>query len=514
MVSVATTDRGSRSVVTIAALAAFTVTLDIAWFDASIAQLQALVPLGSLATTFSLAAYIMAGAVAVMAGGRLVDGYGWRRVMQGASLAVAANVVLNAATIDPAMTIAGRALGGAGGSLLIVAGLAAVAREFPDARRTRPYASVGIAAAAAYLVVPAVGGYLIEQPYWRVTPLIVGVPLAVLVVLLARTTHGADADGHRRLDLAGLVLATLAMCGAVGGATLITHDGPDPAALSTLAAAGCLMLIFVAVEHRRGLRRDRPPVIDVRLFRNPTFAAAVASSALGGVGLGTVYLVIVQLGQDVDGLSPFETQLALIPAVVATITADAISPRIDSRIGTGRTVSLGLVVACLGYVLLMSSTAAVRFSAFAAVTIVAFGTELTLAPTNRAVVAPASRGTEATAVSTAKTVYKISAVISLAVVSGIFFARYDTMVSADLPLAVGGTGAITTPAEAAEASQDDVAVRAASVSAFLDAQRSAFVIPLVAAAAGALIAWRWIKTGLPTPSRPRPPGGRSSRLRS
>ena len=91
-------------------------------------------------------------------------------------------------------------------------------------------------------------------------------------------------------------------------------DWTSPEVLGTIAGGALILAAFVAYE-----RRVAFPALDVRLFRNPRFSAAVGSvglvffAAMGSLFFGTFYLQLVR------GYSPLQTGLLFLPFAAAQL---------------------------------------------------------------------------------------------------------------------------------------------------------------------------------------------------
>ena len=100
------------------------------------------------------------------------------------------------------------------------------------------------------------------------------------------------------------------------------------------------------------LRRQRSldePLIDLRLFRNPIFSAALAINVLDFfMGFG-ILLFITQYLQSALGLSPLGAGLWLVPWAAASIVGSVLTPQFATRARPAFVMAGGLVVAAGGF---------------------------------------------------------------------------------------------------------------------------------------------------------------------
>jgi predicted MFS family arabinose efflux permease len=122
----------------------------------------------------------------------------------------------------------------------------------------------------------------------------------------------------------------------------------DPGALALVALAAALAAGFVVTETRAS-----EPILPMRLFRNSTFTLGNGFAFLAGVAMfGTIIFLPVYL-QTAKGMSPTESGLAMLPAVLGIFATSITSGRLISRTGRYKIYPVsGAVVIALGLLLL------------------------------------------------------------------------------------------------------------------------------------------------------------------
>src|SRR5213079_1881601 len=112
-----------------------------------------------------------------------------------------------------------------------------------------------------------------------------------------------------RLDLVSAALSVAAVLAVIYGLKQVTRDGLGwPPALFVVAGLAAAV-VFVRRQHRLA-----DPLLDLRLFRNTAFSAALTANLLSFfVGFGSL-LFIAQYLQLVLGLSPLAAGLWMLPA--------------------------------------------------------------------------------------------------------------------------------------------------------------------------------------------------------
>src|SRR3712207_915255 len=216
------------------------------------------------------------------------------------------------------------------------------------------------------VVGPLAGGWLLENFSWG-SVFLVNVPITVAAVfgaifLVPESRHPSSAP----LDLAGAALAIAAMVAVTFGVTEAPSLGwSDPLTLGALAGGALLVRAFVLRE-----RRAPHPMIDLRLFANRRFSAAILSVALAYSALFGVFFIVTQYLQFVLGYGPLTAGLGLAPLVVTIVPASFLGARLASRLGDRAAISGGLLVAAAGLAVLSFATPSTGYALLAAAFVV------------------------------------------------------------------------------------------------------------------------------------------------
>lgn len=289
---------------------------------------------------------ILAGLLVPMSA--VADRFGRKRVLLAGFLvfAGASLAVLAAETASAVIVV--RALLGIGGAMIMPTTLSMIRVIFTDPKERATaigvWASVSAAGAA---LGPVVGGILLENISWHAAFLI-NVPLMAIVfvasIFLLPEYRNPTPPAW---DLAGTLASIAGMVALVWSIKHFADKGFDNAAgWAALAAAVVLMAWFV----RRCLRRP-DPMLDLRLFQRRPFVAGILAALAAVFALGALLLLVAQGFQLVEGRSPLEAGIAMVPAAVAMGLAAPIAPALASRIGTRTVLAGGLVIAGLGFLI-------------------------------------------------------------------------------------------------------------------------------------------------------------------
>jgi MFS family permease len=265
----------------------------------------------------------------VIAGGRLGDPLGRRRMLVTGTVVFTLASAVAAGAPNPAVLIIGRAVMGVGAALILPMTLALIPPKF--ARSEQPRA-LGVWAAVAWggqAAGPAFGGLLTQTIGWRWI-LLVNLPIAAATLLMVRaaTAESRDENAPPGVDLVGVATTGGAAFALLSVLTAGQIRGfGDPLVLALFAAAVVLGVLFVLVE-----RRVANPLVDLALFRRRPFdAALIANLAMNLTFSGTTFLLALYL-QDVRGYDPMVAGLLLPEARAAGLSDHQIATLRDALV--------------------------------------------------------------------------------------------------------------------------------------------------------------------------------------
>ena len=327
-------------------LATFMTSLDNTVVNVALPSIQRDLGLSLSGLEWVASAYVLAFAGLLLAGGRLADLYGRRRLfLAGTALFTAASLASGLAP-SPAVLLAGRVAQGAGAALAAPTALAIIAAMFPDARdRGRAVGAWSGTSALAVALGPLAGGFISQHWHWGWI-FFINVPLGALTLALGATavTESRGTRLPRGLDVPGLATATLALT-ALSYALIQGHAAgwTSPPILAALTAAAAASAAFAAAE-----ARSPAPMIDLALFRNRVFAGGTATLVLWGFGVLGVYFFTPLYLQGVLGFSPTAAGLAFVPMALLMAASATAAPLLAGKAGAGRAVAAGMVLVAAG----------------------------------------------------------------------------------------------------------------------------------------------------------------------
>lgn len=362
---------------------------------------------------------VLAGLLVSM--GSLGDRFGRRRLLLIGATGFALVSALAAYAPDATALIAARAALGFFGAMLMPSTLSLLRNIFIDATQRRLAIAIWAACFAAGAALgPIVGGFLLEHFWWGSVFLLALPVLVPLLVLAPRFIPESKDPSPGRIDAVSIALSLLALAPIVYAIKNLAAAGSATAVAVPALVGAVALVLFV----RRQLRRV-DPMLDVRLFAEPTFSGAVVVNLLSVFSLvGFVFFVSQHL-QLVVGLSPMESGLNLLPGLAVTVVAGLVAVPLVNRLQPVTVVVGALLLSALGYatVAWFASPDAVA-PILVAFALLGAGIGAAETISNDLIISsvPARKAGAASAVS--ETAYELGAVLGTAVLGSILGAAY------------------------------------------------------------------------------------------
>ena len=338
-------DRRAVPLLVTLGLGVFAGALDLGVLSPALPALGAAFGVGprELAWVFTL--YLLANVVAIPVMSKLADRYGRRPIYILCVAIFAAGSVLAIAAPTFAVFLIARAIQAAGAGGIFPVATAAIADRVPMERRG---AALGLIAATwglAAVIGPVAGGLITHFVSWHWV-FALNVPLAILVIALARTTVPATiANARGPLDVAGIVtlaIGLLATMSLLSRLYVLDGRANHVLAWTMLAVAIAAFALFALAE-----RRAEQPVIPLAFFRDRQLVVTYALEVLIGALEGALFFIPAALvaGQHLDYASAGGIAALGAFCFVAVIP---LSGRALDVVGSRTVLAAGAVLTALG----------------------------------------------------------------------------------------------------------------------------------------------------------------------
>jgi len=308
--------------------------------------------------------YLLTFGLVLVAGGRLGDALGRRRMFLVALTGFVLTSALCGAAPSAELLVAARLLQGLAAGMLTPQNSGLIQVLFRGSERGRAFGIFGATVGLSTAVGPVLGGFILsvagDEQGWRWV-FYVNVPIGLIALVAAwrlvpsRPRSGGPVAAH--IDVVGaLLLGGSVLC------LLLPLVQVDTGGLRRLwwlfVLAPVIVALFLSWEHRM-VRHKRPPLLDTRLLSaTPGYPAGAAIGLVYFAGFSGIWLVFALYFQHGLGYTPLQSGLAVTPFALGSALSAAIAGRLVASYGRRLTV-VGLVSVVVG----LAATAAVLYAA-------------------------------------------------------------------------------------------------------------------------------------------------------
>ena len=294
-------------------------------------------------------AYIISNAVFVPVFGKLGDLFGNRQIYVWSFIGFIVVSVLTGLSWDFSSLVFFRTLQGFVGAAIYPTAMSLIAKSFVN-REARAQA-LGIwssSFAVSAVIGPLLGGYLIDNFSWRMI-FYINLPIGIagLVMTLLFLPHDSPEE-RGAFDWFGSVLLAVAIT-----AMVMVLDQGQTWGWGSFASWLCYVatLVFGYLTFLWETRHPHP-VIDFKLFRNPTIVSVLAVSfiSFGGM-MGAMFLLPV-FTQTFLGYDAMQTGYLFVPMALALPVFAPLGAQLAVRFRARYVVSLGMALSGIGLYLM------------------------------------------------------------------------------------------------------------------------------------------------------------------
>ncbi|HEU4619872.1 MAG TPA: MFS transporter [Gammaproteobacteria bacterium] len=284
-----------------------------------------------IALKLALTAYLLSLAVFIPVSGWVADRFGARPTFMTAIAVFLLGSLACAGSGSIGELVAARFLQGMGGAMMVPVGRLVLLRAVPKNELVQALSWLTIPALVGPMVGPPLGGFITTFFHWRWIFLI-NIPMGVLGILLAKRFIPDLRQPVPPLDGVGFALAGCGLALAIlGFSTLGRHLVPVQAAAGALVA-GLGALVGYVLHARRHPR----PLLDLNLFRLPTYRAGIGGGTLFRIGIGATPFLLPLMLQLGFGLSPVHSGLLTFVSAMGAMFTKTIAALVLKRFGFRR----------------------------------------------------------------------------------------------------------------------------------------------------------------------------------
>ena len=337
------------------ALGSVMATIDTSIVNVAMPQIRGELGASLQEITWVTTGYMIAMVLVMPMTGFLGSFFGQKRVYLASLVLFTLGSVLCGTARSLEMLVLWRIVQGIGGGALQPTQQANLRQTFPPAEQGMAMAVFSMVIMVGPAVGPVLGGWITDDYSW---PWIffVNLPVGLLGIWLTFRNVIEPADvlvanraraavARKNLDWAGIALMAI----AVGALQYVLEEGPQndwydsTAILVGTYIAGVGLIAFVIRE-----LTATAPVVDLRMFRDPTFASGtLIAGVVFAMLMGSMFLLPV-FTQEMMHFTATESGIVLLPRTIAMMVASPIVGRLYNQVRPSWLVAFGLIVTALG----------------------------------------------------------------------------------------------------------------------------------------------------------------------
>ncbi|NMB89697.1 MAG: MFS transporter [Chloroflexi bacterium] len=290
-------------------------------------------------------AYTLIFASLLITTGTIGDRFGRKRLLLLGLALFGAGSLGAALSVSTPMLIGFRALLGMAGAMVMPSTLSILIDVFRDVKeRARAIAIWSSIFSIGAGIGPIIGGFLINSFNWS-SVFYLNLPIVATGLIGGYLLAPESKDAHApRPDFPGVTLSITGLIALVYGMIQAGENGwTARVVLLSFGLAFVFLAAFIWWENH-----SPNPMLPLVFFKNMAFTGANAALTISAFAMmGSMYF-FSQFFQSVQGYTPLVAALCMLPMTPFVFASTMLSVRVDRKMGTKFTMSLGLLFSGLG----------------------------------------------------------------------------------------------------------------------------------------------------------------------
>jgi DHA2 family multidrug resistance protein len=319
--------------------------LDTSVANVALPHIQGSLSAGQEEVTWVLTSYLVANAVVIPMSAWFAKLFGRKRYLLGSVILFTLSSVLCGLSVSLPEIILFRIIQGIGGGGLQPMSQAILMETFPPRERGMAMAIFGMGIVLGPVLGPLLGGYLTDTRSWHWI-FYINLPIGILALLMIYSfvfdpSYQELMGKGEKVDYIGLAL----LCLGLGSLQIVLDKGQLDdwfnsdfiLVLSFISAVSLVLFIFWELQQER-------PIVDLRIFRNSSFATGNAVMFFGFFAFfGSIVLLPLYL-QNLLGYTAFQAGLVLGPSGALTFLILPVVGKATERVDARLLLAVGLII--------------------------------------------------------------------------------------------------------------------------------------------------------------------------
>jgi len=284
--------------------------------------------------------YLLTSTITVPFWGKGSDLYGRKPVFMLGIVIFLIGSALSGLSQNMGMLILFRGIQGVGAGALFPVALAIIGDMFSPAERGRYQGLFGAVFGVAFVAGPLIGGWLTENAGWHWI-FYVNIPIGIvaLAVIQRLLPTVKTKTASRNFDVLGGAIFTVAISLLLVGLTNKQFNDWTHYSVGGFILAGIIgSVLFVLAE-----ARAKEPIVPLDLWRSRAYSASMVSVFFAAFAFFGAIVFLPRWFQVVEGYSPTNSGLAVLPLVLGLIVSSIASGIVVARTGRYKWLLVGSI---------------------------------------------------------------------------------------------------------------------------------------------------------------------------
>ncbi|WP_293798764.1 DHA2 family efflux MFS transporter permease subunit [uncultured Bosea sp.] len=293
-----------------------------------------------IALKLALTSYLVSLAVFIPISGWMADRFGARTIFRSALVVFLAGSILCAVSNSLGAFVGARFIQGMGGAMMVPVGRLVILRSVSKSEIVGALAYLTIPALVGPVVGPPLGGFITTYFDWRWI-FFINIPIGLVGIVLASLFfEDIREEDVPPLDIRGFLLSSFGFAALMLGLnTGGRHLVPEAVSYGcVLGGAAALLAYWFHAQ------RVPYPVLNLSLFRIPTFRIGVIGGSIFRTGIGAIPFLLPLMLQLGFGLDALQSGLITFASAAGALIMKTLAKTILARFGFRGVLTVNAVI--------------------------------------------------------------------------------------------------------------------------------------------------------------------------
>lgn len=286
-------------------------------------------------------AYMLVSGVVIPTTAYLMQKFSARRLFLTSMLLFLSGTIIAGFSPTFIVLIIGRMIQASGSAILMPLLMNVMITSFPPHQRGTAMGLFSLVMFFAPAIGPTLSGFIVQSYSWHMLFFMM-VPVLIIVLAIGYfLLPEVQNKYHAKLDIPSIILSTIGFGGMLYGLSSAGNNGWGSIDVILSLTVGAAALIFYVTKQTR----MDDPVLDFGVYKFPMYALAAMLVGTANVALFSGMILMPIFLQDLQGISPLETGLLLLPGALIMGFMSPVSGRLFDIFGPKLLAIIGLTLA-------------------------------------------------------------------------------------------------------------------------------------------------------------------------